>query len=144
VLRQEATITSQEFDQAVAKLVGWYYHSTQCNEGTLVAAAEVADWDSSRWPVPQVMETLGSDAANPLQRLAVAAGAIRDVWRRELPGHSRQGFLFALLLGIRSVRLVERLARLLPSLFGLDVISAHEAVGLVRFWLQHPTGVLRP
>jgi hypothetical protein len=89
------------------------------------------------------METLGNDDVNPVNRLTVAAEAIREVWRRELPDYHRQSFLFALLLGVRSVRLVERLARLLPPLFGLDVISLHEAVGLIRYWLQHPTGLVR-
>ncbi|MFO0822534.1 MAG: hypothetical protein U0792_05340 [Gemmataceae bacterium] len=98
----------------------------------------------TRWPVPQVMETLGNDAVNPVSRLTVVAEAIREAWRRELPDHAPQGFLFALLLGVRSVRLVERLPRLLPPLFGLDVISLYQAIGLIRYWLQHPTGLVRP
>jgi hypothetical protein len=76
---------------------------------------------------------LNGKPVNPLNRLTVAAEAIREVWRRELPDHARRGFLFSLLLGIRSVRLVERLARLLPPLFGLDAISAHKALGLIRY-----------
>src|SRR5262249_8685703 len=106
ILRQETVITSQVFDQAVARMAGWNYQGIMLNEDTLLAAAEVAEWDTGRWPVPAVMRSLGNPEADAVMRLRMAAQAVKAVWRRDLPDHFREGFLYAVLSGLRSVRLV--------------------------------------
>jgi tetratricopeptide (TPR) repeat protein len=143
-LQKEGAITQQEFDGAVAKLIGWHYHSTQCNSETLIAAAEIAEWDTTRWPVPQVMQTLGNDMANPVHRIAVAASAVRSVWQRDLPLQVRQGFLFAVVDGLKSLRLVRRFLQVMPGLFSLDVFSAAEVQDCIGYWMRNPTGIVRP
>lgn len=144
-LRERRVITAVQFNRAAAQLVGWHYLGTQCDADTLVAAAEVAEWDTARWPVPQVMRTLGDEAANAVRRLAAAATAIRAVWRQHgLSDFARQRFLFAVLCGVGSVRRVRYLARLIPDLFHLHVLAADDVVGLIGYWLQHSTGLVRP
>lgn len=143
-LHQAGNLTRERYCQAVAKLVGLHYHSTECNAETLIAAAEVAEWDASRWPMPQVMRTLGNISSNPISRIGAAAEAIRTAWRRDLPLLTRQGYVFAVLAGLGSVRLIRRLIGVLPGVFSLDVFGANDVVWLVRYWLQHPTGLVRP
>ncbi|MFO0850785.1 MAG: hypothetical protein U0871_19845 [Gemmataceae bacterium] len=144
VLRQEGTISQQEFDQAVAKLVGWHYQGVVLNEETLIAAAEVAEWRMDHWPVPPVMRTLANTAADPIMRLRIAAQAIRLTWRRDAPYHARQSFLFAVLAGLNSVRLVRRLHQAVPLVFSVDVLSADEVRDCIAVWLRHPTGLVLP
>jgi len=139
VLRQENAISQQEFDHAVAKLVGWHYQGVVLNEETIVAAAEVADWQMDRWPVPQVMRMLGNTAADPIIRLNIAAQAIRLTWRRDVVYHARQSFLFAVLAGLNSIRLVRRLHQAVPFVFSVDVLSADEVRDCIAVWLHHPT-----
>lgn len=143
-LRQAGALTASEYDRAVARLVGWHYHGVYWNADTLLAAAEGADWQMDRWPVPQVVRHLGHPAAAAGERLGIAAEAVRAVWRRDLLPHQRHGFLLAVLTGLGSVRLVERLGRAVPRLFGLDVFGAEEARACIGYWLRNPAGVVQP
>lgn len=144
VLKDEGAITQQEFDQAVAKMVGWHYTSLLCNDATLIAAAEIAEWDNSRWPVPEAMKTLGSELANASDRLEVAASAICAVWQRDLPVQIRQSFLFSLLCGLGSLGLVRRLREMIPRKFVGRAYSAGEVSNYIEYWLNHPTGIVLP
>jgi hypothetical protein len=99
-------------------------------------------WDTTRWPVPQVMEVLRNADIDPIERLRAAAEAIRAVWRRDLTPITRQGFLFALLTGMRSASLIGRLRRGVPGLFGIDVLSAYDVSNLIALWLRTGSGFL--
>jgi len=141
---QSGNLTRAQYCQAVAKLIGWHYHSIECNAETLIAAAEVAEWDTTRWPMPQVMRTLNISTANPVHRIGAAAEAIRTAWRRDLPLMKRQGYVFAILAGLGSVKLIRRLMNVMPTVFSLDVFAAEDVLELVRYWLRHPTGLVQP
>jgi tetratricopeptide (TPR) repeat protein len=141
-LMQQGGLTPAPFEQATARLVGWHYNGTQVSAGTLVAAAEVAKWDTTLWPVPQVMEPLGNQKVPAVKRLSMAATAIKVVWQQEGLENARQGFLFAVLGGIRSIGLVRRLLGHVPDLFGVDVFSADEVADCIRYWLCNPSGIV--
>ena len=128
-------LTPVEYERATAKLVGWHFNGMQMSPATLVSAAELADWDMSRWPVPQVMAPLGNQLTPPIARLQTAALAIKAVWRREDAHTSREGFLLAVLTGIRSLGLVRKLLGHVPDLFGVDVFSADEVADYIRYWM---------
>jgi tetratricopeptide (TPR) repeat protein len=142
VLQQEGTISQQEYNRAIAKLLGWHYHGVMWNADTLLAAAEIAEWRMDRWPVPQVMRGLGDREANFLDRIRIAAEAIRTVWRLDLSSLRKQSFLFAVLAGIRSISLVRRLLQAIPMIFSVDVHSAFEVADCISVWLRYPTGGL--
>jgi tetratricopeptide (TPR) repeat protein len=142
VLQQEGTISHQEYDQAVARLIGWHYYGVLCNAETLIAAAEIAEWEMQRWPVPQAMRGLGNREANSLERVSIAAEAIRTVWRLNFDPLRKQSFLFAVLAGIGSISLVRRLQQAIPMIFSVDVLSAFEVVDCISVWLRYPTGGL--
>jgi nucleoside phosphorylase/predicted Zn-dependent protease len=144
ILKQEGSITQQEFDRATARMAGWNYQGVMLNEETLVAAADIADWRMDQWPVPAVMRSLQNTSADSLMRLRVAVHALRSVWRRELPTHSRHNFLDAILDGLRSARLVRRLYQAIPSVFSVDVLSADEVREYIAVWLRNPPGPLLP
>lgn len=144
VLRQQDLISQKEFDLAVAKLVGWHYQGIEFNEETLVAAAEIAEWQMDRWPVPMILRALGNGKGGPVAKLRIAAQSIRSVWRRAIPEHARHGFLFALLDTINSVRLVKRLHQVIPEVFSVDVFSADEVRDCIAVWLRKPTGIILP
>jgi tetratricopeptide (TPR) repeat protein len=138
-MRQQGGLTEAELDRASAQLVGWRYNGTQMGEATLLAAAELANWDMKRWPVAQVMEWLGNADVSPVARLSLAAAAIKAVWRRDDAQNARQGFLFAILESIRSAGLIARLLGHVPVLFGLDFFSAEEVATYIRYWLRYPS-----
>ncbi len=144
VMRQEGRITHQEFDQAVAKLVAWHYRGIMWNEDTLVAAAELAEWKMDRWPALQILGYLMVPSTDSLGKLKIAVQAIRIVWRRELPVLNRQSFLFAVLAGLQSMRLVNRLYLLIPIVFSVDVLSADEVRDCIAVWKRNPPGLHVP
>jgi nucleoside phosphorylase/transcription elongation GreA/GreB family factor/predicted negative regulator of RcsB-dependent stress response len=144
-LMQEGVVTQREYEEAVAKLVGWHYLGIHFNEEILVTAAELAEWQMDRWPVAAFMHYLGQPEMDAGGRLRIAAQSIRSVWRRALPDHTRRGFLSALLSGLGSVQLVRHLYQAIPGLFTVDVFSADEVQGLILMWLRLPNGrILRP
>jgi tetratricopeptide (TPR) repeat protein len=135
---QQHVLSQTSFEQASARLVGWHYNATQMSAATLVAAAEIAEWDCTRWPVHEVMEPLGNAEVSAVNRLSTAAYAIKAVWQREDARDARQGFLLAVLSGVRSVRLVQHLLTHIPHLFGLDFFSGDEVADYIRYWLRNP------
>jgi hypothetical protein len=141
---REGAITQNDYDSATARMVGWHYQGIALNRETLVAAAEIANWDSTCWPLPQVMQSLGTSTADPVTLLREAAEAIRGVWRRDLPDHARREFLFALLRGIRSERMVRRLLSLIPRLFRIDFFAAQEVVLYSAYWLENDEDIRLP
>jgi nucleoside phosphorylase/tetratricopeptide (TPR) repeat protein/transcription elongation GreA/GreB family factor len=144
VLRQEGAISQQDFDQAVARLVGWHYHGIIFNEETVLAAAELAEWQMDRWPVPAFRRSLGDDEGDPIMRLRIVAQSIKSVWRRELPRETKAAFLFGLLAGLGSLRMIRRLYAAIPGLFSVDVFAADDVRTCISVWLRHPTCILRP
>jgi tetratricopeptide (TPR) repeat protein len=139
VLQQEGTISQQDYDRAIAELVGAQYHGVLWNANTLLAAAEIAEWRMDRWPVPQAMRGLGDKEANPLERIRIAAEAVRAVWRLDFDPLRKQSFLFAVLAGIGSISLVRRLQQAVPPIFSVDVFSADEVVDCISAWLRCST-----
>ncbi len=140
MMQTEKVIDQLEYHRAVAKLVGWHYHGVLWNASTLLAAADIADWHTDQWPVPAVVKCLGNAEANPIERLQIAAEAVRSIWERDISPLSKQGFLFCILSGIGSKRLVTRLGQNVRRLFGVDAFSAEEVLSCIAYWLQHPTG----
>jgi hypothetical protein len=144
VSQQAGIIKQHEFNQAVAKLVGWHYLGITLNEETFVAAAEIAEWKMDNWPMPAIIRTLGIEVADTATRIATAAKAIRTVWRIQTSFAVRQEFLFAVLSGLSSTRLVNQLQREIPQVFFVDVVSAAEVQNLIGFWLRNHPGLMLP
>jgi hypothetical protein len=137
-------ITTQELDEAVAKLVGWHYIGIELNARTLLAAAEVAAWRMRRWPVPQVMRTLSSAHVDPQRRLRAAAQAIQGAWQLHRTATERRAFVIAILDGVQSVQLVLMLLFAVARVFQNDARSAHEAQGAIVYWLRAISPTLIP
>src|SRR5262249_4916689 len=124
---------------------GWNFHGVFWNVETLLAAAELAEWQMSRWPVPAVTRWLGNSDTDRDQRLSIAATAIKAVWGRSISEFAKQAFVFAVLSGIGSLREANRLCDAIRGLFGPDLLSAQQILNCVAVWIQHPTGgVVRP
>ena len=143
VLRQEGALSQGEYDQAVARLVGWHYQGVLWNAETMVAAAEVADWRMDRWPASEVVRCLGEDAVGAGDRLEAAVGAIRAAWRMEVPLQHKQALVFAVLGGLGSLRLARRLYQLVPKRFSVDVFSADDVCACIAYWLNNPVALVR-
>jgi hypothetical protein len=90
------------------------------------------------------MAPLGNTAVPVVNRLGMAAAAIKVVWQRTDTEHVRHGFLYAVLSGIRSAGLVRRLLRHVPDAFGVDVFGGDEVSEYIRFWLQNPPCLVLP
>ncbi len=126
-------------------MVGWYYRGMIVNDETLVAAAEVAESRMDRWPVPQVMETLANAAADPLDcgwrsppRRSGTCG------ERDMLELTRQGFLYAVLTGLRQDQLIGRLYRLVSDVFTVDAMSAQQVRNYIAMWLNRPHRIIIP
>src|SRR5581483_5166435 len=97
---------------------------------------EVAEWHMDRWPVPAAMRSLSNPDANIHSRLRIAARAIKAVWQKNLPEQNRRSFVYAVLSGLRSLRLVQKLYEVIPDLFSVDVLAAEAVRECMALWIQ--------
>ncbi|HJZ94799.1 MAG TPA: hypothetical protein VKE40_28290 [Gemmataceae bacterium] len=139
---QDGTLTHEEYDRATALLVGWNYRGIEWNARTSVAAAVLADWNLTRWPVPQVLRHLRGPGLRRSEALRVASESLLGVWGQDVSPLHRQAFVFAVCNGLQSAAIVRRLRRLVEHAFGLDQEAATEVVVCIDHWLRHPTGMM--
>lgn len=137
-------MTKQECDRASAKLIGWQFGGMNWTADTLVAAAEVADWQMDDWPVPENLQWLGRKEADSTKRLNIAAEALQSAWNKSISIFVRQAFLFAVLKALASRRLVQQLRTAIRKQFTIDVMAAQDVISSIDVWLQHPTGIQLP
>jgi len=132
---ERGNLNSAEHHQAVAKLCGWHYQSIFWGPETLVAAAHVAGWDMTRWPVRNVIRLIANCDLDILLRFQYVVAVIRLVWQEQIVLYSKQEFLFALLRTLNHRSLVQRLRQAGGQLFSFNVLAATEVIACLDYWL---------
>jgi hypothetical protein len=140
---QAGGVSQEEFEQCSARLLGDGYRFTWCNARIVLAAAEMANWQTEDWPLGAALDQLGEAGIDVWTRIRVGAEAIQAAWARAPSPFAQQGFLFGLLRRLGSVSTIHRLRQILPSFFGLDVLAARDVNTCIQLWLRQSGSVLR-
>ena len=59
---QRGYISEQRFVKSTARLIGYGYSFTSPSLASLLAAAEMAEWDQARWPFSKALDQLGTES----------------------------------------------------------------------------------
>lgn len=140
---QRGYISEQKFVRSTARLVGYGYSFTSPSLASVIAAAELAEWDQSRWPFSKALAQLGTESI-PLRDAAVLTLSFMEkVYREPILDERRRAITVALMdqIGNRQggTQFVQAIKRAVPVNFGLNVLGA-EAAGLaIDAWLNSRT-----
>src|SRR5262249_41209140 len=125
-----------EFDDYSARLIGLGYSFTWCSPAIVLQAGTIAKWNCEAWPLRQVIRHFRLDTVHPQAKLLLAAQSIVEMFRCVSSPFVRQAFVLAILNQLCSRRLAVALAEELYRHFGVDVLSAEEAVDTIRTWMR--------
>lgn len=139
VATEEGLLTQAEFDRHSARLIGWGYSFSWCSPGVIQQAGEMAAWRAEVWPLGRVIGQFGLPAVLPQMKVELAAQAIVGMYGASPSPFLREGFIRAILNRLANRQLAQHLAARVERLFGVDVLTALEAVDIIRDW---PTGGL--
>ncbi len=137
-------VTRDELAVVGARLVGWRYVDTRTPPESFLAAAQVAEWNSSATPLMQHLELLTLAQWPDRNLLALVAEIFRLWWgASELDRNRFDAAVVAALLRLtarqNSGRLLIALPVVIRQRFGLDVIGAQRVSDLVLGWIAtHP------
>lgn len=134
----EGLLQQDDFNRCSAHLIGGGYSFTWCNSAIVLRAGSIASWNCEAWPLRQVIRYFRLDSVHPQVRLQIAAQSIVGMFKAVSSSFPRQAFILAVLNQLGSRRLALALAEALDSLFGVDVMSAQEALRVVHAWIRGP------
>jgi len=121
-----------------AMLLGWRYVFTSPSLPVLLRAGSMADWNPESWPLKQALEQFGDESIQLVDALRLAAAFIPNYFLEIVLPDRRNAVTIALLNqlarrgdGLKGVLALERA---LPFTFGVNVLGADEAAGLIKAW----------
>jgi tetratricopeptide (TPR) repeat protein len=136
-LAMDGHLSWTAFHRVTAKFVAFDYTGIQIDADTFFAAAEIAEWAPSGWPLRQCLTTL-RNLQDARAAVLVAGRLIAMIFRKQLrrssDGAVVMGVLDALADGTPGIPGVMILERQLGRLFGLDVLSRQEAHQVFSDW----------
>jgi hypothetical protein len=136
-------ISEQKFFKSSARLIGFGYSFTSPSVPVLIAAAEIADWDQSRWPFSQALDQLGTELIQLRDAASLTVSFLERVYRESILDERRRAITLTLMdkLGDRSggSLIVQEIKRAVPIAFGLNALGAAAAVSTIDAWLRSRT-----
>lgn len=136
-------ISEQKFFKSSARLIGFGYSFTSPSLPVLIAAAEIADWDRSRWPFSQALNQLGTESIQLREAASLTVSFLERVYRESILDERRRAITLALMdkLGDRSggPSIVQEIKKAVPIAFGLNALGAAAAVSTIGAWLKSRT-----
>ena len=135
-------ITSSEYLDASAKLLGFEYSFTSSNPSVLMSAARLATWQPNTRPLREALDQFSAPLVdtNQLLRLAVLFGV--QLYRESIAPDMRDAIFLQVLDNIyertKSKSTIEALQKALPRVFGLNLIGLGQISDCVRRWLSRP------
>jgi hypothetical protein len=134
---------NQSLLRYTAKLIGYGYTFTSPSLPTLIAAAEIAEWNKSRRPLSQALAQLGRESIELRDAAQLAVSFLPRVYRQSILDERRRAITLELLdqIGSRTGggQMIHAIRRAVPQVFGLDVIGAEAAVSAIDGWLKSRT-----
>ncbi len=138
------SVTREEVAAIGARLVGWRYVDTRTPPESFLAAAELAEWNSSTKPLVQHLELLTVAQWPDPNLLGLVAEVFRLWWNAcQLDRNRFDAVVVATLLRLsarpNSRSLLFALPVLIRRRFGLDAIGAEHVSELILGWIaSHP------
>jgi predicted nucleic acid-binding protein len=138
---QRGYISEQKFVTSTARLLGFGYSFTSPSLASLIAAAEIADWDRTRWPLSRALNQLGTESIHLRDAASLTVSFLERVYRESILDERRRAITLALMdqLGNRpgGIQMVQAIKRAVALAFGVNVLGAVAAVSTIDAWLKN-------
>jgi tetratricopeptide (TPR) repeat protein len=134
------TVSSVVFGEISAKLAGAGYYFTGLSSEIILAGAELAEWQLNRSPLNHILNSLGTQSVPSQYAFTLSARFILEIFRHNrIP--EKQTALLVKVLEVLAERPDGRLGvlgiqRVLPDLFGLNVVDLASALRIFDFWIK--------
>jgi predicted nucleic acid-binding protein len=143
---QKGHISEQKFFTSTARLIGYGYSFTSPGLASLIAAAEIADWDKARWPLSKALNQLGTESIHLRDAVSLTVLFLERVYRESILDERRRAITLELMnqLGNRpgGVQAVQAIKRAVAFAFGLNVLGTAAVLSAIDAWLKSRT--IRP
>jgi hypothetical protein len=140
---QRGYISEQRFVESTARLIGYGYSFTSPSLASLVAAAEISEWDQARWPFSKTLGQLGTESILLRDAAVLTLSFLEKVYRETILDERRRAITVSLMdqIGNRQggTPFVHEIKRALRVAFGLNVLGAEAAVSAIDAWLNSRT-----
>ena len=97
-LSQRGHISEQKFVISTARLIGFGYSFTSPSVASLIAAAEIADWDRARWPLSGALNQLGTESIHLRDAASLTVSFLERVYCESILDERRRAITVALIL----------------------------------------------
>lgn len=145
-LLEKGLVDERAFATVGALMVAHDYSFTSVSFGTMIESGCMAEWNSGRWPVTKVISHLSKAEVRPDDALGLAARFLVEVFTRPLPVETRRAFMErtceALAGRTEGKGAVAAMSRVLPRMFGLNIVGLEQAMRAIELWHSPPSVVL--
>ena len=135
ILESGRKITSDAYDEIVAKLLDWNYVATVWCPQDIIAAGVLCDRDVNGRPLKRCIGQLGTSPLPPGDKAGAAAEFFRLLRRSSCSGLKQTAAIRAVLDALRDPRLVNLILRSLDRIFYVDPISSEFFKAELAYWL---------
>lgn len=133
-------VAAENFADISAKLIGYGYYFTSPSPASLVAAAKIADWNPTQWPLAAALEQLGTKNIDPRAAAVLSVSFLERTYREAIFDERRRMIVQQLLdkLAKRSegIDIIKAIKKALSTVFGLNVVGAADAESTIEAWLK--------
>jgi tetratricopeptide (TPR) repeat protein/predicted nucleic acid-binding protein len=140
---QRGHISEQKYIDSTARLIGYGYSFTSPNLASLIAAAEMAEWDQTRWPFSQALNQLGTEVILLRDTAVLSLSFLTRVYRETILDERRRAITVALMdkIGNRQggTQFVQEIKKAVPLAFGLNVLGEEAVISAIDAWLNSRT-----
>jgi tetratricopeptide (TPR) repeat protein len=137
---KRGSVTSEQYLDASAKLLGFGYVFTSSNPQVLLRAGALAEWSPDRWPLKQALDQFKAEYIDLIGQLQLATLFMTQLYREPIPGDLRDQVLFRILdlLATRPDGLagIQAIQQTVPRVSGLNVVGARDAAKCIERWLD--------
>jgi hypothetical protein len=139
-------VTSDEYSEASARLIGMEYLATLFDASTMLAGFGMAEWSPAPRPAAQFVKVFSDPLADLQQLFWIFVSFVERLYRESISSASRCAITRSLLdaLGGRpeAMALLASLRQLSPRVFGINAIGQSQFAECFDLWLKHRDGPL--
>jgi hypothetical protein len=139
-LNQEGILPDSRYAEAGARLLAWRYEFTSVNPDVMRTAANQAEWKPTSPPLKQALDYLALDAVRTEDAATLSARLIAHCYLDAVLPETRRKVIIATAEALAkrgdARRALSVCRRALPRAFGINVVSAQDAVATFDVWLR--------
>ncbi len=137
---ESGVVNPEAYLDASAKLLGYGYHFTGENPEIVRHAGVIAEWKVDGWPLSQALSSFAEETVDLMPMLRLAAGFLSLLHQESILPQTKMNITVKILENIAKreggFQGIQRLHKVLPIFFGINVIGLADATATIEAWLR--------